>query len=358
MAGDLPRLTAPAAAGPSEDPRALAVPPILIRWSSTRAAWIFGLDVVLVVLFTVLSTNGVFASMANAQSLLLSGTQALLLGLGLALLLGAGVFDLSLGANLVLSSVAGAMVMRVVAGAPDAAGRFPNLGAGIVLGVLACLLTGTVFGLVNGVLIAYFGINSLIATLGTLGVGSGLALVLTGGSDIAGLPSALQSNFGLRTIAAIPAPALVAVVLAVILGVVVRFTRFGLRTQAIGSSRTAAERVGLRVPLRLLVLVTLVGSLAGLAGLVDLARFGSTAIAGHANDALGAVTAAVIGGTQLEGGRISVLGTVWGAALAVILQGGLVIIGVSSAYQLIAVGAVLILAVGLDRLSAVRRATR
>ena len=102
-------------------------------------------------------------------------------------------------------------------------------------------------------------------------------------------------------------------------------------------------------------LAVLGGSLAGLAGFIDLARFGSTAIGGHANDALGAVTAVVIGGTLLEGGRISIMGAVWGAGLAVILQVGLVILGVSSFWQLIVVGVVLLIAVLLDRVSVVRR---
>jgi ribose transport system permease protein len=102
-------------------------------------------------------------------------------------------------------------------------------------------------------------------------------------------------------------------------------------------------------------LAVLGGGLAGVAGFIDLARFGSTAISGHANDALGAVTAAVIGGTLLEGGKISITGAIWGAGLAVILQTGLVILGVSSFWQLIVVGVVLLLAVLLDRLTVVRR---
>jgi ribose transport system permease protein len=351
------RLPTTGQAAHEPDTRRLPARSVAARWLSSRAAWIFLLNVALVGIFTLASRDGVFASLTNAQSLLLSGTEALLLALGLAMLLGAGVFDLSLGANLVLSSVVGAQVMREVAGPPDAAGHYPHLGGAIALGAAACLLTGVAFGVVNGILIAYCDINSLIATLGTLGVGTGLALVITGGNDVSGLPATLQSDFGLRTIATVPAPALLALLAALLLGLIVRYTRFGLHTQAIGSSRTAAERVGLRVRARLLTLAMLGGALAGLAGFIDLSRFGSTSLAGHANDALGAVTAAVIGGTLLEGGRISIIGTVWGAALAVILQGGLVIVGVSSAYQLIAVGTVLILAVGLDRLSSRRRAS-
>lgn len=338
------------------DTRAIAAKPWWARALTTRAAAIFGLNVVLFAVFTALSEGGVFASAPNIQALLVAGTEALLLAVGLTMLLGAGIFDLSLGANLVLTSVVGALVMKSV-GTPNADGTsYTNLGVAIAACLVACLVTGALFGLVNGVLVAYLQINALIATLGTLGIGTGLAYVLSDGADVGGIPADLQQNFGLYSFGVVPVPALIAVVIAALTYVYVRYTRFGLRTLAIGSSRSAAERVGIRVPQHLLRLAVLAGSLAGLAGFIDLARFASTSINGHANDALAAVTAAVIGGTLLEGGRISIIGAVWGTALAVMLQGGLVIIGVSSYYQLIVVGLVLIVAVGLDRFSTLRRA--
>lgn len=327
----------------------------VLRWIRTRAAWILLLDIALIVLFTLLSRNNVFWSVANAQSLLVSVSQVLLLALGLAMMLGAGIFDLSLGANLVLSSVVGALVMRSFQTTPGDTSAYQNVPIAILAGLVTCILVGACFGLVNGLIITVGNVNSLIATLATLGLGTGIALLVTGGADVAGLPSALQVSIGLNTVLGIPIPALAALVVAFVLWVVVRYMRYGLRTQAIGSSRASAERAGIRVRSHLLGLAVLGGALAGLAGFIDLARFGSTAIAGHGNDALAAVTAAVIGGTLLEGGRISITGAVWGAFLAVILQAGLVIIGVSSFWQLIMVGSVLLLAVLLDRVAAVRR---
>lgn len=324
----------------------------LVRWVKTRAAWILLLNISLVLVFGMLSRNNVYWSPANAESLLLSVSQVMLLALGLAMMLGAGIFDLSLGANLVLSSVVGALVMRSIQGA---SGEQLNASTAIALGFLACVLSGVVFGLVNGLLIAIGGVNSLIATLATMGIGTGIALLITGGSDIGALPTELQLAIGLNSVGIFPIPAIAALAIAVLLWMVVRYTRYGLRTQAIGSSRAAAERAGIRVRGHLISLAVLGGGLAGIAGFIDLARFGSTAIAGHGNDALGAVTAAVIGGTLLEGGRISIAGTVWGAGLAVILQAGLVILGVSAFWQLIVVGVVLLAAVLLDRVSALRR---
>jgi ribose transport system permease protein len=343
--------TTPGGMSPQVDTRAVAAKPAWQRLLTTRATAILGLDVVLFIIFT--AVKPAFASLTNVQTLLLSGTEALLLAVGLAMLLGAGIFDLSLGANLVLSSVVGGEVVKAIA-QPTVTGAASNVGVAAVAGLVVCILTGAVFGLVNGLLVAYGQMNALIATLGTLGIGTGLAYVISGGSDVSGLPAQLQENFGLRTVASIPVPALIAIVIAVLLYLCVRFTGFGMRTEAIGSSRTAADRVGIKVPGHLLKLTILAGALAGLAGFVDLTHFASTSISGHANDALNAVTAAVIGGTLLEGGKISIPGAIWGTGLAVILQGGLVIAGVSSYYQLIAVGTVLIVAVGLDRITFIR----
>jgi len=99
----------------------------------------------------------------------------------------------------------------------------------------------------------------------------------------------------------------------------------------------------------MLTLMALGGTLAGLAGFLDISRYSSTVVAGHNSDALAAITAAVIGGTILEGGRVSIIGTVMGAGLSVILLGGLTIIAVSSFWQLIIIGVVLVFAIAVDR---------
>jgi ribose transport system permease protein len=334
------------------DDRALVPVSRVAAWLKTRAAWILLLDIALVILFTLVTPHHVFATAANVKNVLLALTEALLLALGLTMMLGAGIFDLSLGANLVLSSVVGAKVMLLF----QTGGGNHNVGAAIAVGAIACLATGLLYGLVNGLIIAVADVNSLIATLATLGIGTGIADLLTGGTDVGGLPVRLQTDIGLRTFSVVPLPAVAALAALAILWAVVRYTRYGLRVQGIGSSRAAAERAGLRVRAHLISLTMLGGGLAGIAGFVDLTRFGSTSLAGHPNDALNAVTAAVIGGTLLAGGYISIIGTLWGACLAVILETGLVISGVSAFWQLIVVGVVLLVAVVLDRITARRRA--
>jgi ribose transport system permease protein len=111
--------------------------------------------------------------------------------------------------------------------------------------------------------------------------------LITDGSDISGLPTELQSGFAFKGVADIPLPALLALAVAAVLWYVLRYTRYGMRTLAIGSSRQSAERAGIRVRRHRISLAVLCGLLAGLAGFVSLADFASTTVAGHADDALG-----------------------------------------------------------------------
>jgi ribose transport system permease protein len=334
-----------------DDPRSVAPRSVLRRMLSSTPFYILVVDVVLVIFFGLKSQNHVFIGVQNFQAVTGDAAEALLLAVGVTYLLGAGVFDLSLGANLILASVLGGLTLThlVAAKATHASA------AQILLTLLVCLLSGLGVGAVNGILIAYLSINSLIVTLGTLGICTGTAYVLSHGSDIAGLPMNLQTSIGLRYVLGVPLPALVALFILIVAWAVLRFTRYGTRTLAIGSSLTAADRAGLRVRRHLLSLTLLAGALAGLAGFIDLARFGTTNTSGHTLDALAALTAAVVGGTRLTGGRATLVGTLWGTVLAYVLLDGLTVIGLPSFYQQIATGVILILAVAIDTLRSRRR---
>lgn len=324
--------------------------PILARLFASTAIWVLLLDIVLVVVFGLLSQERVFWSAENLQALLLAGTQGFLLAIALCILMAGGVIDLSLGANLVLSSVVGGLVIQAIAGPFDPAAASGNAGWAIFAGFIAAVLTGALFGVVNGLIITYLDVNALIATLGTMGIGTGIALVITKGGDISGLPTQLQSDIGLRTLlGVVPLPALVALLLGLVVALMFRFTRLGMRTLAMGSSRSAAERSGIGTRSLVIRLAVLAGAMGGLAGFVDLARFGATTVAGHPEDALQAIAAVIIGGTLLEGGRVSLFGAFVGTVLAVVLRSGLVVIGVPPFYQLIVVGTVLVIAIAIDR---------
>jgi ribose transport system permease protein len=328
---------------PARTPLRLA----LTSFSRYPAIWVAAIDVLLVLFFGFTSTNHAFFNGSNFTNMALDSAQVVLLASGSAVLLSAAELDISLGANVILSSCVGGKVMTSTGGFDPNTYTYSHLSVGIVLGVLAALGTGLGFGLVNGLIVTRLGVNSFITTLGTLGIGSGLSLVVTGGSNVDGIPQQMQADFGVRDVLGIPLPTLVCAALVLLIWLLIAFTRFGLRTVSIGSSRDAAERAGIKINRHVLKLFVGVGLLGGVCGVIDISRFATTNLSGHQTDALSAIAGAVIGGTSLFGGKISIPGAVFGALLAVILQTGLVILGLAPFYQQIAIGSVLILAVFL-----------
>ncbi|HET7128493.1 MAG TPA: ABC transporter permease [Gaiellaceae bacterium] len=309
------------------------------------------IDALLILLFGLLSTDHLFLSLVSFQNLGFNAAQIVLLAVAATFELAAAQIDISLGSILVLSSIVGGEVIQHLGGTSTQiqAGSYPHLARALILGTAACVATGAAFGLANGLIVTRLRVNSFIATLGTTGIGLGIAFIITNGADLAYQPTWLQDNLGARNVLDVPMPALLVGVLVLALWGVLRFTRFGLHTLAVGSSLTSAERAGVRVDRHIIRVYVLAGALCGLASLLDLSRFATTNVAGHTNDALAAVAGAVIGGTSLFGGRASVIGSVFGALLAVILQSGLVAVGLTPFYQQVAVGVVLITAVYADR---------
>ncbi len=306
----------------------------------------------LIVIFGVLSPNGAFFRISNLTTMTLNVSVAMLLAVGITLVLGAGELDLSIGANVVLSSVVAAKVLVALAGSYDEVriGEYPTLGLGLVVGSVAGVFTGAAFGVVNGLLVTRLRINSFIVTLGTLGIGTGLAFVLTSGTNVPYVPRVIQTGFGVQKLfGLVPYPMTIVLVISAVLWYTLHSTRFGLHTLAIGSSREAAERAGIRSSKHILILFIIMGALAGVAALLDLTRFATTNISGHQTTALAAIAAVVIGGTSLFGGRAMIAGSMVGSLIPVVLGTGLVILGVPSFYQLIVVGAILIVAVFIDQ---------
>jgi ribose transport system permease protein len=247
---------------------------------------------------------------------------------------------------LVFSGVVAARLMNAVGG--DGWGV-------IILGLLTALAGGLGWGLLNGFLVAKAKIPAFIVTLGTLGMSLGSALLITGGVDEREVPFKLV-NAGIGRIAGIPYLVLISVAVAIVFGILLAQTRFGRYTYAVGSNEEAVRRAGVNVDRHLIKIYALAGTLSGLAGFMNLARFGTTTIGGHATDNLNAIAAVVIGGTSLFGGIGSILGTVFGVFIPAVLQNGFVIVGVQAFWQQVAVGAVLIVAVYLDQVRRARRA--
>jgi ribose transport system permease protein len=316
--------------------------------TSSSAFWVALVLAGLVVFFAFSTPGHAFLNLDNLLNVMLDASELLLLAVGMTYLLGAGQLDLSIGSNVLLSSVVAAKVITSVGGTTNqiAAGTYPHLVLALLLGIPAALVTGALFGLVNGLLVTKLAINSFIVTLATMGIGLGTTYVITHGTDVPYLPLQLQSGFGIKKFfGVVPLPVLVSLALVAVLWFFLAATRYGLRTLAIGSSKEAAERAGVPVDRHVIMLFVQIGVLCAVAAMIDISRFGTTNVAGHQTDNLQAIAAAVIGGTSLFGGVASVGGAIIGTLIPVTLTNGLILMTIDPFYQLIAIGVILLGAV-------------
>ncbi|WP_108261019.1 ABC transporter permease [Mangrovicoccus ximenensis] len=314
------------------------------------SGWIFLLLVGLIAIFSLLRPAQ-FGSGYNIQQLAINAAIILVLAVGQTYVIISNGIDLSIGSVLVFCSVVSAEIMLALSGAAGTTFGTTSAGWGVILlGSLAAVATGIAWGLLNGFLVAVAKIPALIVTLGTLGMALGGAQILSGGTDVRAMPELLVTHVGSGRIFGIPALVMIAVLVVLVAGLVLHFTRFGLHTYAVGSNMEGARRSGIDVTRQTMAVYALSGGMAGIAAVMSNARFATTTINGHAMDNLTTISAVVLGGTSLFGGVGSVFGTVVGVFIPIILLNGFVILGIPPFWQTVAMGAVLILAVWIDQL--------
>ncbi|WP_328443916.1 MULTISPECIES: ABC transporter permease [unclassified Amycolatopsis] len=319
--------------------------PLGKRLIGANTFWIALVLVALIVVFSVLAPDA-FPTVYNFQLLLIETAVLLVLSVGMTFVIITSGIDLSVGSVLIFAGMVGGKTMEAMSGG-DAGGAGWGV---IIVGLVVAILAGTVWGLVNGFLIAVAGIPPLIVTLGTMGAALGASLLINNGSDVRTVPVVLNKQLGYGTsFGVVPNLVLIAVVITLIGAWLLHTTKFGRYTFAIGSNAEGARRAGIGVTAHLMKVYTLTGVLAGLAGFLSLAYYNSTTITGHTSDNLNAIAATVMGGTSLFGGVGSVLGTVIGVFIPAVLKKGFNITGVPDFWQMIAVGAVLIAAVWFDQ---------
>jgi ribose transport system permease protein len=324
--------------------------PALQRVAGASTFWIALVLVVLCVLFSVLRPDA-FPTLFTLQTLLIEASVLLVLAVGMTFVIITAGIDLSVGSVLVFSGVVGATLMESLSG-----GDATDAGAGVVLaGLLAALAAGSAWGLLNGLLVARAGLPPLIVTLGSFGAALGAAQLITDGVDVRTVPRVLRDGLGFGQTAQVPHMVALAAVVTLAGAWLLHTTRFGRRTYAVGSNAEAARRAGIPVRGHLVRVYTGVGLLAGLAGFMSLAYFGTTTISGHSTDNLNAIAAVVLGGTSLFGGVGTVFGSVIGVFIPAVLTKGFVIVGVQQFWQPVAISAVLVAAVWFDQ---VRRRSR
>lgn len=292
---------------------------------------------VLIVLSIIMAViSPVFLGVSNLFNIVLATATYGVLAIGATFVISAAGIDLSLGSVLGLASVTGAF-MCVQLGLP-----WP-------FAIIGSLVAGAGAGAVNGFIITRGRVPAFIVTLGMLGIARGLALIISNGRGIYGLPAELLF-LGQGRPFGVPTPVFILIGVALVSHYILAHTPFGAHTLALGDSEAAARATGIDVKRQRMLLYTLSGLMAGIAGLIFTARVNTGDPTAGLNYELLAITAAIIGGTNLFGGRGSILGTMIGALIMGVLQNGLNLMAVQSYYQQMAIGAVLIAAVWLDQL--------
>jgi ribose transport system permease protein len=293
-----------------------------------EAAFVPGLLVVLLIILSLASP--VFFSSRNFGQILVQASTLGMVAVGATYVIIAGDLDLSIGANVALSGVMTAIAMAQW-NLPWVAGVGVGIGCGLIIGIL------------NGLLSAYLRVAAFIATLGTGVVATGIAVYLTKGLTIAGLPDVF-GDLAKARILGLQALVWWMLGIFVIGGIILHFTNYGIRVFAVGGNRDAAYLAGIPVARTRLIAFVIAGFTGGIAGVLLTARVQAGQPGISQTLTLYATAAVILGGTSILGGQGSLLRTVFGILLIAVVQNGLDILGVDYALQQVAVGTVFILA--------------
>jgi len=300
----------------------------------------FSALILMVIVFSLASSS--FLTAGNIIGILTATTVVGILALGVTFVIISGGIDLSVGTVMTLSAVMTALFIT-------------NLGLPILIGILAGVITGSLLGLFNGFIIAKLNIPPFIATLGTLFIARGLALVLSNKAPVYFNDAPEFNTIAMGSIIGsvfpnFPVPNIVIVlfVMAAIMGWILNRTTLGRYTYAIGSNEEATRLSGVNVAGWKMAIYALGGAMAGVGGVVLAARLNSAQPSLGFGYELEAIAAAVVGGVSLRGGEGTILGTVIGAFVISTLTNGLRILSVPQEWQIVITGAIVILAVYLD----------
>jgi ribose transport system permease protein len=307
------------------------------RLVNSQTFWVL-MAVIGACIFLSFATNA-FATPANLFNITRNVTFVAIIALGMTLVIITGGIDLSVGSVLCLCSMILAVVM--------------NAGYGIEVGILASLATAVVVGGFNGVLIAYLGFPPFVVTLGMLSIARSLAMVASNNTVVFQFGpdhDLLLSIGGGAWFFGIANPVIFMVVLALLTGFVLRWTKFGRHVYAIGGNEHAATLTGVPVkPIKVAVYIISALS-AGIAGIIQTGWLGAVTTNIGAGMELQVIAAAVIGGANLAGGIGTAFGALVGAALIEVIRNSLGLLGINAFWQGTFIGGAIVLAVMFDRI--------
>jgi ribose transport system permease protein len=294
------------------------------------------------VIFTMASDN--FLTLQNISNVVRQSVYLTIVALGQMFALLTGGFDLSVGTTLAITSVVGALTMAFVFGSTDMAWL------AILAGAAGGIAAGATIGVANGIGVAVFGVSPFIMTLGMSSVGFGIALYLTGGVPVYGMPQTFGDIFGFGTLWGVPVPIYFAVGLIVVVWIIVNWTRFGRYLYAVGGNTKAAALSGIDTKGVLFWTYVICAALAAVAGMLLTARLDTGEANIGASMPLESIAACIIAGVSLRGGVGRVENVVLGALFIVLVQNGMNLARIESYLQTVVLGGLLILAVIADRI--------
>jgi ribose transport system permease protein len=292
------------------------------------------LSAMILVALLVAATTNHFLTTGNLSNLVLQVSIVAIVGIGSTIVIITGGIDLSPGSAIALLTMLFAILAK-------------NLQMPLALAIPAVMVLGVLLGLVNGVLAAYLRIPSFITTLATLSAFRGVAFMFNNGSPIFSVSPSIEILF-YGKIAGIPLPLFYVVALYALAYWFLRYTALGRAFYAVGGNANAARLSGIDVKLTELAAFLIAGLTAAIGAVLMTARLNSGSPNYGVGMELSAIAAAVIGGASLAGGRGHIVNTVIGAMTIVIVQNALNLNAVSTAAQNVIIGAIIVLAVGVD----------
>lgn len=306
------------------------------RGPSNLGLWLF-----LLAIIVFFSTTPGFLTTNNALNVLRQMSILAIAAFGSSFIIFSGGLDLSIGSNAALSGVIAAMAARDVFAVNGLPIEF-SWAVGVVIGALV--------GLINGLIVVRLHISPIITTLGTLTIARGLALTLTGGVSLFGVPEGFRElGRGFLIPGVIPIPVVIMFIIFVIGWILLRKSMFGLYIYGIGGNEEASRLSGVPVNRVKIAVYIIGGAMAGLAGTVLASRLGSGQAAGSQGLELDVITAIVLGGASIAGGSGTIIGTFIGVLIISILENGMTLMNIDPFYQLIVKGLALLIAVGIDQ---------
>ena len=302
-----------------------------INISSVRELLLVGVVLLLCVIWTVM--NPQFLSLNNITNILRQASYTAVAAVGMTMVIVIGEIDLSAGSLVCASGLTGAMVCKET--------------GNVVLAVLAALAVGLLVGFVNGALCAYGKLPGFIATLASMTVLRGLAYIITGGNSVVWTNEAF-TMIGTGYVGPVPIPVIIMVLVIIFGWVLTTKLKFGRYIYAVGGNSDASKWSGIAVEKVKIIVYMVMGVLTSIAGLIITARLGSGQPSAGQNFEMDCITAAVVGGTSMSGGRGKVFGTIVGVLLLTVLTNGMSLVGINTYWQQVLKGVIIVVSVLAD----------